>query len=753
MLSPRLTNCPECANIPSLLKKIDCKLAELGNNLYNNISYMLNKPVPSSDILQLIGYRRILMYKYCNPNYVHKYSVQMIASRVIRLTAGCVSKCNELERCLEEPCDIKIVPNPTTTSTSTLPITTTTTSTTAVPTTTTTSSSSTSTTTSTSSSSTSTTTSTSSSTTSTTSTTTGIPFCVPECFPLFSKGTGVFIYKNFSITDLTSQITGPIPVTGDVANTSNKLWLYGQTDMSEYDINGFCPFSATYNKNIKLASGLFGSGMTAIDDITLVTSIGTNIVEVDVATATAGITVKFPMPTNRDISGDLIYTTSNQLVCSYVDNITSNTYITIHDYSTGAILVDINISSIIYPWGLYIDAGVIQVCDNNGQIFSLDLDTEVLTLVANVGQSLNGASQAPECAILNPITTTTTTTIEPTTTTTTTIAGCTSYDFFSVVGDTHSIEYIPCGLTSSTTLNIEPGGGGVNACIASIISDNYPDATNNVGPCSEPTTTTTSSSSTTTTTTTVQCISYSWDLSDVPPSTEITLNYIDCYGNNRSNTLTAVEFGQPFFSFCATIDTPNTPDITGGFTNNSTCGCNPNFATTNLDVTTYRNGDPIPEVTDPTQWANLTTGAWCYYDNDPANGAIYGKLYNWFAVNDPRGLAPVGYHVASNSEWTCLVSQWGGQPIAGGRLKETGTTHWLSPNAGATNVSGFAALPTGVRFINGSYLGIGAFTYIWTSDSFTVGNGRSYEIVSSNTTATAAEYQKVAGLPVRLIIE
>jgi hypothetical protein len=152
MLSPRLTNCPECANIPSLIKKIDCKLAELGNNLYNNISYMLNKSVPSNDILQLIGYRRILMYKYYNPNYVHTYSVQMIASRVIRLTSGCVSKCNEPERCLEEPCDITIVPNPTTT-----------TSTTIQPTTTTTSSSSTST-------STSTTTSTSSTTTTTTTT-------------------------------------------------------------------------------------------------------------------------------------------------------------------------------------------------------------------------------------------------------------------------------------------------------------------------------------------------------------------------------------------------------------------------------------------------------------------------------------------------------------------------------------------------------------------------------------------------------
>jgi hypothetical protein len=194
MLSPRLTDCKECANIPSLLKKIDCKLAELGNSLYNNISYMLNQPIPAGDILQLIAYRRILMHKYCNPNYVHEYSVNMIASRVIRLTLGCVSRCNELERCLEEPCDIKIVPNPTTTSTSTLPITTTTstsstsstttTSTTAVPTTTTTSSSSTSTTTSTSS---STTTSTSSSTT-TTTTSLAPTTTTTTSFNLFSFG-------------------------------------------------------------------------------------------------------------------------------------------------------------------------------------------------------------------------------------------------------------------------------------------------------------------------------------------------------------------------------------------------------------------------------------------------------------------------------------------------------------------------------------------------------------------------------------
>lgn len=126
MLYPRLTNCPECANIPELLKRIDCRLAELGNSLYNNISYMLNQPIPASDILQLIAYKRILMYKYVNPDYVYHYSISKIASKVILLTLGCESK---------------PIYNPTvrvTTTTTTTPCPTTTTTTTSIPTTTTT---------------------------------------------------------------------------------------------------------------------------------------------------------------------------------------------------------------------------------------------------------------------------------------------------------------------------------------------------------------------------------------------------------------------------------------------------------------------------------------------------------------------------------------------------------------------------------------------------------------------------------------
>src|SRR6266487_1634854 len=114
----------------------------------------------------------------------------------------------------------------------------------------------------------------------------------------------------------------------------------------------------------------------------------------------------------------------------------------------------------------------------------------------------------------------------------------------------------------------------------------------------------------------------------------------------------------------------------------------------NLDVSTYRNGDPIPKISDNAAWLALTTGAYCYYDNDSANyAATYGKLYNWFAVNDPRGLAPAGWHVPTDAEFTTLVETClGGWQVAGGKMKEIGTTHWASPNEGATNSSGFTGL-------------------------------------------------------------
>jgi uncharacterized protein (TIGR02145 family) len=140
----------------------------------------------------------------------------------------------------------------------------------------------------------------------------------------------------------------------------------------------------------------------------------------------------------------------------------------------------------------------------------------------------------------------------------------------------------------------------------------------------------------------------------------------------------------------------------------------------NLNVTTYRNGDPIPQVTDQTDWSNLTTGAWCHINNNPANDAIYGKLYNWYAVNDTAhgGLAPLGYHVPSYPEWDILIDSLGGDTVAGGKLKEVGLCHWLSPNTDATDQVLFTALPGGFRGGNGSFGPAGYQGQWWTSTEY-----------------------------------
>jgi len=137
----------------------------------------------------------------------------------------------------------------------------------------------------------------------------------------------------------------------------------------------------------------------------------------------------------------------------------------------------------------------------------------------------------------------------------------------------------------------------------------------------------------------------------------------------------------------------------------------------NLNVTHYRNGDPIPNVTDGAQWYGLTSGAYCDYGNDPNNAATYGRLYNWYAVTDSRGLAPQGWHVPSDAKWQTLISNLGGRDAAGSNMKETGNSHWLTDNSDATNASGFTALPGGYRTtgIQASFMYMGYFAKFWTS--------------------------------------
>ena len=141
----------------------------------------------------------------------------------------------------------------------------------------------------------------------------------------------------------------------------------------------------------------------------------------------------------------------------------------------------------------------------------------------------------------------------------------------------------------------------------------------------------------------------------------------------------------------------------------------------NLNTDHYRNGDLIPQVQNEVQWKNLTTGAWCYYNNDSANGAIYGKLYNWYAVNDPRGLAPDGWHVPSDSEWVDLYNYIRiifPRCFPGQKMKETGTEHWKYTSLSVTNETGFTALPGGLRtnwFDSYIFKWINENSFFWTS--------------------------------------
>ncbi len=179
--------------------------------------------------------------------------------------------------------------------------------------------------------------------------------------------------------------------------------------------------------------------------------------------------------------------------------------------------------------------------------------------------------------------------------------------------------------------------------------------------------------------------------------------------------------------------------------------CNETWTKTNLNVSKYRNGDVIPQVTNANQWANLTTGAWCYYNNDPANGAVYGKLYNWYAVNDPRGLAPQGWHVPSDVEWAALIDCLGGGATAGGKMKEVGLSHWAAPNASATNQSGFTALPGGQRFKDGVFKEI-THSGSWWSSVFD-DNTFSWNIflIDENGEAFINNYWKKTGFSVRCL--
>ena len=177
----------------------------------------------------------------------------------------------------------------------------------------------------------------------------------------------------------------------------------------------------------------------------------------------------------------------------------------------------------------------------------------------------------------------------------------------------------------------------------------------------------------------------------------------------------------------------------------------------NLDVTTYSDGTPIPQVSSPTEWSNLTTGAWCYYNNDPANGVVYGKLYNWYAVagihdNDPttpnKTLAPSGWRMPSNNDWTELTDFLGAREVAGSKMKATGTALWVAPNI-ATNESGFTGLPGGERVYD--FEGIGRRSGWWSSNEISLDQARGRSIINYSPFSFIYNAYKNMGLSVRCV--
>jgi len=169
----------------------------------------------------------------------------------------------------------------------------------------------------------------------------------------------------------------------------------------------------------------------------------------------------------------------------------------------------------------------------------------------------------------------------------------------------------------------------------------------------------------------------------------------------------------------------------------------------NLEVSRYKNGDEIPQVQDAVEWNRLTTGAWCYYENNSANGITYGKLYNWYAVNDPRGLAPEGWHVPSDYEWQMLVEATGGEKASGTKLKST--LLWREPLVGADNSTGFTAIPAGYRSSNGTFALLGTNSSFWTSSENNSYSSWFRQMFNTYSAIYRVSSSKTQGLSVRCI--
>lgn len=168
----------------------------------------------------------------------------------------------------------------------------------------------------------------------------------------------------------------------------------------------------------------------------------------------------------------------------------------------------------------------------------------------------------------------------------------------------------------------------------------------------------------------------------------------------------------------------------------------------NLKTTKYKDNTPIPLIADNNNWS---TPGYSWYNNDAATyKATYGALYNWYTVNTGK-LCPTGWHVPTDDEWRALTSYLGGEGVAGGKLKEAGTSHWLSPNLGATNETDFTAVPGGVRNIDGQFLELGNAGYWWSSTAYDAIHAFYRDMIYDDQWVNRYRYLKGLGFSVRCI--
>ena len=263
------------------------------------------------------------------------------------------------------------------------------------------------------------------------------------------------------------------------------------------------------------------------------------------------------------------------------------------------------------------------------------------------------------------------------------------------------------------------------------------------------------------TNTSTDATSYLWNFGDGETSTTAAVTFEHQYLQNGTYkaTLTAYGNGKSTGAYAdlniTSVVGETITDIDGNVYHTVTIG-NQVWTVENLKTTKLNDGTTIPLVTDNSEWNNLKTPGYCWVNNDAATYKnTYGALYNWYVVQTGK-LAPAGWHVPTDAEWTILTTYLGGESIAGGKMKSTGTIEagtglWKDPNTSATNESGFTAIPAGGRTFDGTFDGIGNSGSWWSSSEGGTNSAWNRALGNVYSKVIRGNYYKSGGSSVRCI--